>query len=86
VEAFLPGRNLLLLLCGAAYAYSVQADSIAIGLLSPKDRLFLSRLWISFVKLKTSRQLCKENFGNCTLIEFTKIWSSINGKGTWSES
>jgi len=39
-DAFLPGRNLLLLLCGAAYAYSVQADGVAIGLLSPEDCLF----------------------------------------------
>jgi len=39
-DAFLPGRNLLLLLCGAAYAYSVQADGVAIGLLNPEDCLF----------------------------------------------
>lgn len=39
-DAFLPGRNLLLLLCGAAYAYSVQADGVAIGLLDPEDCLF----------------------------------------------
>lgn len=39
-DAFLPGRNLLLLLCGAAYAYRVQADSVAIGLLNPEDSLF----------------------------------------------
>lgn len=39
-DAFLPGRNLLLLLCGAAYAYSIQADGVAIGLLNPKESLF----------------------------------------------
>ena len=39
-DAFLPGRNFLLLLCGAAYAYRVQADGVAIGLLNPKDHLF----------------------------------------------
>ncbi len=39
-DAFLPGRNLLLLLCGAAYAYKVQADGVAIGLLNPEDSLF----------------------------------------------
>lgn len=39
-DAFLPGRNLLLLLCGAAYAYSVQADGVVIGLLNPEDCLF----------------------------------------------
>jgi 7-cyano-7-deazaguanine synthase len=39
-DAFLPGRNLLLILCGAAYAYKVKADGVAIGLLHPKNRLF----------------------------------------------
>jgi 7-cyano-7-deazaguanine synthase len=39
-DAFLPGRNLLLLLCGAAYAYSIHADGVAIGLLNPKNSLF----------------------------------------------
>lgn len=39
-DAFLPGRNLLLLLCGAAYAYRVQADGVAIGLLNPNHHLF----------------------------------------------
>ena len=39
-DAFLPGRNLLLLLCGAAYAYRVCADGVAIGLLNPVDSLF----------------------------------------------
>ena len=39
-DAFLPGRNLLFLLAGAAHAYSVQANSIAIGLLNPANRLF----------------------------------------------
>ncbi len=39
-DAFLPGRNLLLLLCGAAYAFRKRADGVAIGLLNPKDRLF----------------------------------------------
>ncbi len=39
-DAFLPGRNLLLVLAGAAHAYRVQADSVAIGLLDPEDHLF----------------------------------------------
>ncbi|MCY3705265.1 MAG: 7-cyano-7-deazaguanine synthase [Gammaproteobacteria bacterium] len=39
-DAFLPGRNLLLLLAGAAYAYSVAANYVALGLLSPAQRLF----------------------------------------------
>ena len=39
-DAFLPGRNLLFVLAGAAHAYKVQANSVAIGLLDPADRLF----------------------------------------------
>ncbi len=39
-DAFLPGRNLLLVLAGAAYAYKVQAESVALGLLDPVDHLF----------------------------------------------
>lgn len=39
-DAFLPGRNLLLVLVGAAHAYKVQAESIALGLLDPVDHLF----------------------------------------------
>lgn len=39
-DAFLPGRNLLLILAGAAYAYHVQAQGVAIGLLNPAHRLF----------------------------------------------
>jgi 7-cyano-7-deazaguanine synthase len=39
-DAFLPGRNFLLLLCGAAYAFRVCADRVAIGLLNPENRLF----------------------------------------------
>lgn len=39
-DAFLPGRNLLFVLAGAAYAFKVQADSVALGLLDPSDHLF----------------------------------------------
>lgn len=39
-DAFLPGRNLLLILSGAAHAYKVQADGVAIGLLNPEEHLF----------------------------------------------
>ena len=39
-DAFLPGRNLLLVLAGAAHAFKVQANSVAIGLLNPADHLF----------------------------------------------
>ena len=39
-DAFLPGRNLLLVLAGAAHAFKVGADSVALGLLDPADHLF----------------------------------------------
>ncbi len=39
-DAFLPGRNLLFVLAGAAYAFKVGADSVALGLLDPADHLF----------------------------------------------
>ena len=39
-DAFLPGRNLLFLVIGAAYAYQTNSDAVAIGLLSEKFHLF----------------------------------------------
>ena len=39
-DAFTPGRNLLFLLLGAAYAYEVLADAVSIGLLSERASLF----------------------------------------------
>jgi 7-cyano-7-deazaguanine synthase len=39
-DAFLPGRNLLLLLAGAAFARSKHAESVCIGLLTEDNALF----------------------------------------------
>ena len=39
-DAFLPGRNLLFVLAGAAHSFKVGANSVAIGLLDPADGLF----------------------------------------------
>lgn len=39
-DAFLPGRNLLFVLAGAAYAVTVHADGVALGLLDPSGHLF----------------------------------------------
>ncbi len=39
-DAFTPGRNLLFLLMGSAYAYQVGASAVAIGLLSESFSLF----------------------------------------------
>jgi len=39
-EAFTPGRNMLFLLIGSAYAFQVEASVVAIGLLSDQYSLF----------------------------------------------
>jgi 7-cyano-7-deazaguanine synthase len=39
-DAFLPGRNLLFVLAGAAHAFKVQVNSVALGLLDPAQHLF----------------------------------------------
>ncbi len=39
-DAFLPGRNLLFVLAGAAHAFKVQASGVALGLLDPAQHLF----------------------------------------------
>jgi 7-cyano-7-deazaguanine synthase len=39
-DAFLPGRNLLFLLIGAARAYQNGCAAVAIGLLDPRSHLF----------------------------------------------
>ncbi|MGB8707955.1 MAG: 7-cyano-7-deazaguanine synthase [Dehalococcoidia bacterium] len=39
-DAFLPGRNLLFILAGCAYAYITGANAVAIGLLSQEHHLF----------------------------------------------
>lgn len=39
-DAFTPGRNLMFLLMGSAYAYQVGASSVAIGLLAEQFSLF----------------------------------------------
>jgi 7-cyano-7-deazaguanine synthase len=39
-DAFLPGRNLLFLLAGCSYAYSKNANAVAIGLLSEDTHIF----------------------------------------------
>ncbi len=39
-DAFTPGRNLLFLLIGGAYAYQVGANAVSIGLLTERTSLF----------------------------------------------
>lgn len=49
-DAFLPGRNLLFILAGAAYAYHVGARAVAIGLLRDDHRLFPDQS-IEFIRI-----------------------------------
>lgn len=43
-DAFTPGRNLLFLLMGSAYAYQLDASSVAIGLLAEQFSIFPDQL------------------------------------------
>jgi len=57
-DAFLPGRNLLFLLVGCAYAYQVKADAVAIGLLDEAARLFPDQ---SLVFVENAQRLVRES-------------------------
>jgi 7-cyano-7-deazaguanine synthase len=74
-DAFLPGRNLLLLLCGAAYAYRVRADGVAIGLLNPVDSLFPDQTADFLRKAEDMIEVAmkKRITVLAPLIEFTKV-------------
>jgi len=73
-DAFLPGRNLLLLLCGAAHAYMVQADGVAIGLLHPKDCLFpdQTREFLSYCEVILEVAMGRAISVVAPLLEFSK--------------
>lgn len=73
-DAFLPGRNLLFVLVGAAHAVKVGADSVAIGLLNPDDHLFPDQT-LQFVE--QSEEMIETTMGIqikilAPLIEFSK--------------
>ncbi len=48
-DAFTPGRNLLFLIVGAAYAFQIGANAVAIGLLSEQFSLFPDQK-LTFIK------------------------------------
>jgi 7-cyano-7-deazaguanine synthase len=48
-DAFLPGRNLLFLLAGCAYAYKTKSNGVAIGFLSEQSHIFPDQT-IEFLK------------------------------------
>ena len=84
-DAFLPGRNLLFLLAGSAYAYSNNIDRVAIGLLSERYSIFPDQTKI-FVEM--AQQLIRHIMGReivilTPLIEYTKrdVIELANRKG-----
>ena len=58
VNAFLPGRNLLFLLAGAAYANQVDASAVAIGLLNEKNHLFPDQTRNFLIQAEAILSLC----------------------------
>jgi 7-cyano-7-deazaguanine synthase len=73
-EAFLPGRNLMFLVAGSAYAYHRKADAVAIGLLSEKYSLFPDQT-LGFIN--TAENVMRVALGRnikilTPLIQFTK--------------
>jgi len=90
-DAFLPGRNLLFLLAGAAYAYQHGARAVAIGLLSDKSCIYPDQ---TTEFLEKTQQLVELTMGRginivAPLMTFTKtdVLRMARNKGiscTWS--
>lgn len=57
-DAFLPGRNLLFLLAGAAYAYQADASAVAIGLLNEETHLFPDQTGQFLIQAEKMLSLC----------------------------
>jgi len=73
-DAFLPGRNLLFILAGCAYAYQLRATAVAIGLLTEETHLFPDQT-VSFIS--NAQHLIREAMGYpvrvvAPLMRFTK--------------
>lgn len=60
-DAFLPGRNLLFLLAGCAYAFQTNSNAVAIGLLNDKYRLFPDQ---TEVFIRKTESLINVSMGN----------------------
>lgn len=73
-DAFLPGRNLLFLVTGAAYAFKIRADGVAIGLLDPAQHLFpdQTRLFADACESMIETAMGKRIRILTPLIEFSK--------------
>lgn len=73
-DAFLPGRNSLLLLVASSYAYQVKCKNIAIGLLDEKFKLFpdQTKMFIQNAELFLSMEMDYEIKILTPLMEFNK--------------
>jgi len=73
-DAFLPGRNLLFLLAGAAHAYRTNADGVAIGILNPEDHLFPDQTYefLKHAEVTIEVAMGRRIFVLAPLIAFTK--------------
>lgn len=90
-DAFLPGRNFLFLLLGAAYAYKVNANAVAIGLLNEEFSIFpdQTRAFIEKAEDAISQALGTKIIVLTPLISFSKadviLLAETKGiKGTYS--
>jgi len=57
-DAFLPGRNMLFLLAGYAYAYHMDANAVAIGLLNEETHLFPDQTMQFVNQAESTLSLC----------------------------
>jgi 7-cyano-7-deazaguanine synthase len=73
-DAFLPNRNLLFLVCGAAYAHFKGAGAVAIGLLSEETHVFpdQTRAFLESVEMTVTRSLGRRIRIVAPLMEFRK--------------
>ncbi len=73
-DAFTPGRNLMFLLMGSAYAYQQEASSVAIGLLAEKFSLFpdQKRQFVAQAEITITAAMGRQINVLTPLIEFGK--------------
>lgn len=73
-EAFTPGRNMLFLLVGSAYAYQIGLSSVSIGLLSEKLSIFpdQKKSFLEKAEITIEAALGKRISVVAPLMEFTK--------------
>jgi len=73
-DAFLPGRNLLFLLAGSAYAYQNNCSAVAIGLLSDESSIFPDQTeeFVKYSQIVINTAMGREIRIIAPLMSFTK--------------